>query len=92
MKQTNLFYSLLALGLEQFKNFPNGREIIQQLLLPTKTKKQISIRIKNLSARASKSNAVKVSVLDLTKTCPCNIQSFSKAKIENFNGKILIFL
>ena len=30
---------------------------------------------------------------NITKKCPCNIQRiFSEAKIENFHGKMLIFL
>ena len=58
-------FSLLALGLEQFKAFRSGRDLIQQLLLPTKSRKQLSIRIKNLSAKVAKDNPVKVSMVDV---------------------------
>ena len=32
------------------------------------------------------------SILDIIKTCPCDIQTFSAVKIETFVRKILIFL
>ena len=49
--------------------------------------------LKDLSALISRFSDVYDRVGCITKTCPCNIQRiFSVEKIENFNGKFLIFL
>ncbi|XP_076102737.1 GON-4-like protein [Mytilus galloprovincialis] len=51
--------NLLALGLEQFRNLPYHRRLIQKFMLPCKTEDQIKIRIKNLTAKNTPDNPVK---------------------------------
>ena len=49
-------------------------------------------QIRQIRAKKACSPENLLAMVVITKTCPCNIQGFfSKAKIENFIGKILIF-
>lgn len=49
------------MGIAQFSHLKkDAKDYIQRFMLPCKSRKQIEIRIKNLKAKASKDNAVKV--------------------------------
>jgi len=55
------FFSLLAMGVDQFGQLPNKYVFVQKFLLPNKTNNQLAFRYKNLnSSRMRSENAVKV--------------------------------
>lgn len=56
-----LFFSLLAMGVDQFGHLPNKYVFVQKFLVPNKTTNQLTFRFKNLnSSRVKLQNAVKV--------------------------------
>ena len=53
-------FSLMAIGLDQFKHLPYFHQLIRKFLLPCKSEEQIRVRIKNLTSSKAGPNIIKV--------------------------------